>query len=444
MLERFKQNIVEKKLFAPSDRLLLAVSGGVDSVVLCDLCSRAGFKYEIAHVNFRLRGEESAGDERFVKGMATCYRVPFHVKQFDTGAFAEENKVSVQVAARDLRYAWFNELLTQGELQYLLTAHHADDNVETVLFNFFRGTGITGLRGMLHKNDRVVRPLLPFTKTEILNFAKENKLGWREDSSNASDKYSRNYFRNAVIPMVNKIFPEAEGNLLHNIERFTEVEALYRQSVELHKKKLVERRGNEVHIPVLKLKKAVPLRTILFEIVSEFHFTAHQLNDLVHLLDAGQGKFVQSHTHRIFINRGWLIISPLDTEQAENILIEEDVAKIIFSNGALEINTHPTGEFAFSKAADIAELDYRKITFPLNLRKWKAGDYFYPLGMKKKKKVARFLIDQKLSLSQKNKVWILESGKKICWIVGMRIDERFKILPSTKQVLKIKSSQLAK
>ncbi len=444
MLTRFKQNILERKLFAPSDRLLLAVSGGVDSVVLCELCRRAGFDFEIVHANFQLRGEESAADERFVQDTAACYKVAFHVKHFDTSAYAERNKISVQVAARDLRYAWFKEVLIQSRLQFLLTAHHADDNVETVLFNFFRGTGVSGLRGMVDKHENIVRPLLPFTKTEILQFARENNLVWREDSSNSSDKYSRNYFRNAVIPMVNKIFPEAEGNLVNNIERFGEIEELYRQSIELHKKKLVERRGNEVHIPLLKLKKVTPLRTILFEIVSEYHFTAHQLNDVVHLLDAEQGKFVQSRTHRIFVNRGWLIISPLNSEQAENILIGEDVAKIIFHNGTLEISRKSTDQFTLSHDADIAELDYRSIKFPLGLRKWRAGDYFYPLGMKKKKKVARFLIDQKLSPSQKEKVWILETGKKICWIVGMRIDERFKILPSTKEALKVKVSQLAK
>lgn len=444
MLTRFKQNIEEKKLFAPSGRLLLAVSGGVDSVVLCELCRRVGFSFEIAHANFQLRGEESKGDERFVRGMAECYRVPLHVKHFDTAAYAEQNKLSVQVAARELRYAWFKELMVDGGLQFVLTAHHGDDNVETVLMNFFRGTGISGLRGMLDKHDNIVRPMLPFTKTEILAFAKENNLAWREDSSNASDKYSRNYFRNAVIPMVNKVFPEAESNLLNNIERFGDIDQLYRQSIDLHKKKLVEFRGNEAHIPLLKLKKANPLRTILFEIISEYHFTAHQLNDVVHLLDAEQGKFVQSRTHRIFVNRGWLIISPLHTVHATNILIEADLKQIIFADGILQLSEASAEHIHLSGSQEIAELDYRTIQFPLCLRRWKAGDYFYPLGMKKKKKVARFLIDQKISPSQKEKVWILESGKKICWVIGMRIDDRFKITPSTKQVLRIERSYESK
>lgn len=439
MLTRFKQNITAKKLFSPSDRLLVAVSGGVDSIVLCELCHRSNLNFEMAHANFQLRGQESEADESFVKKVAGVYRVPFHVKRFDTAVYAEKNTCSVQVAARELRYQWFSELLRSG-FKYLLTAHHADDNVETALMNFFRGTGISGLRGMADKNDRVVRPLLHFSKTEILQFAKENDLKWREDSSNASDKYSRNYFRNTIIPMVYKIYPEAEQNLLQNIDRFGEIEVLYRHAIAQHKKKLLEVRGNEVHVPILKLKKTQPVNTILYEIINEYNFTASQLNDIAHLTDAGQGKFVQSATHRIFVNRGWLIISPLDTQMAENILIEEGVGEVKYSSKLLELKNANTDNKHFADSRDVAELDRRIVEYPLCLRRWRAGDYFYPLGMKKKKKISRFLIDQKLSSSEKEKVWVLESGKRICWVVGMRIDERFKILPSTKEVVKIKSS----
>lgn len=438
MLTRFKQNITAKKLFAASNRLLVAVSGGVDSVVLCELCRQADFKFEIAHANFQLRGNESDADEAFVKELAAKYRVSIHVKKFDTARYSEENKCSTQVAARELRYQWFNEILKNG-LHFLLTAHHADDNIETVLMNFFRGTGITGLRGMLEKKDRVVRPMLQFSKAAILQFAKENKLTWREDSSNASDKYSRNYFRNAIIPMVNKIYPEAETNLTQNIERFGETYELYHHAIAQHKNKLTERRGNEVHIPILKLKKLQPLRTILFEIISEFNFTAHQLDDVVHLADAEQGKFVQSSTHRIFVNRGWLIISPLQSEDANTILIDENVNEVKYADRIIELTISLANGANISSSREVAELDRRSIEFPLILRKWKAGDYFYPLGMKKKKKVSRFLIDQKLSPPDKEKVWVLESAKRICWVVGLRIDERFKLSNTTKEMLSIKT-----
>ena len=435
-LTRFVHNIVEKKLFNPADRLLLAVSGGVDSVVLCDLCRNAGFDFEIAHANFQLRGEDSELDECFVKGLADRYHVPFHVKKFNTAAYAERNKVSVQVAARELRYQWFNELLDNGP-NYLLTAHHADDNFETVLMNFFRGTGITGLRGMLVKHDRVVRPLLFASKKEILEYAREKKLSWREDISNASDKYSRNYFRNAIIPMVYRVYPEVEANLTHNIARFAEAGELYQQAIALHKKKLLEFNGEEVHIPILKLQKLSPLHTILFEVIKDYGFTSHQVSDVIHLTSGQQGSYVQSPSHRVIKNRNWLIIAPNDTGKAVHMAIGEHENEVSYPGGTLKIEAGATDSIHFSSDAKIAELDYRRVKFPLLLRKWKAGDYFYPLGMRKKKKVSRFLIDQKLSKTDKEKLYVVESDKKICWIVGMRIDERFKITATTKKVLKL-------
>ena len=440
LLARFVHNIVEKKLFAPSDRLLVAVSGGVDSVVLCDLCRNAGFDFEIAHANFQLRGEDSVADEYFVKGLADQLRVPVHIKRFDTPAYAGEKKFSIQVAARELRYEWFNELLDNGP-QFLLTAHQADDNIETVLMNFFRGTGIAGLRGILAKHDRLVRPLLFASKKDILAYAKERKLSWREDISNASDKYSRNYFRNAIIPMVYKIYPEAEANLIHNISRFAEADELYRQAVELHKKKLLEVKGWEVHIPILKLNKLSPLHTILFEVIKDYGFTSHQVNEVIHLTGGMQGSFVQSTSHRIIKNRNWLIIAPNNNENGIHIVIDEHEREVNFPDGTLMISISGTDGVDFSSDVHTAELDHRRIKFPLLLRKWKAGDYFYPLGMKKKKKISRFLIDSKLSKTDKEKLYVIESDKKICWVVGMRIDERFKITGSTMKVLKIEMGQ---
>jgi tRNA(Ile)-lysidine synthase len=275
------------------------------------------------------------------------------------------------------------------------------------------------------------------SKKEIIDHAKEKKLSWREDISNASDKYSRNYFRNAVIPMVYKIFPEVESNLAHNISRFAEVEELYLQAVDLHKKKLLEIKGNEVHIPVLKLKKISPLHTVLFEVINKYNFTPHQLNEVIHLLDGEQGSFVQSPTHRIIKNRNWLIIAPKETENAVHIIIGDGDREVNFPGGVMKVENATSDRIHFAIDAQVAELDHRRIKFPLLLRKWKAGDYFYPLGMKKKKKVSRFLIDQKLSRTDKEKLYVLESDKKICWVVGMRIDERFKITASTTKVLKI-------
>ncbi|HJU45607.1 MAG TPA: tRNA lysidine(34) synthetase TilS [Chitinophagaceae bacterium] len=417
--------------------LLLAVSGGADSVVLCELCYQAGFKFSIAHCNFQLRGEESERDEQFVRSLGEKYGVETYVQRFDTKQYAEEKKLSIQVAARELRYNWFNELLTAHNLQLttLLTAHHADDNIETMLMNFFKGTGISGLHGILPKQNKIVRPLLFAYKEEIKAFAEEKKLAYVEDSSNFSDKYTRNYFRNQLIPAVEKVFPAVKENLAQNINRFREIELLYDQAIQQHKKKLVERKGNEYHIPVLRLQKTRPLETVLYEIIKEFGFTSHQTKEVAALLDSESGRYIASSTHRVIKNRNWLIISPNKTPEAENIPIEVGDKMVEFENGTLTIQNIQHSTFNIQHSSNIACLDACQIQFPLLLRKWRPGDYFYPLGMKKKKKLSRFLIDQKLSLPEKENTWVVEMNKKIIWIVGRRIDERVKVTGATRQIV---------
>ena len=437
LLTAFINHIRDNRLFQSPGRLLLAVSGGIDSVVLCELCHRAGYLFHLAHVNFQLRGKESDEDELLVRRLAEQYNAPLYVKKIDTNTYAETNKLSIQVAARELRYAWFNELLNE-ELRYVVTAHHADDNIETVLMNFFRGTGITGLRGMLPVTGNIVRPLLPFHKEELFRFAMENKLMWREDSSNASEKYSRNNFRHTIIPAISKIYPSVEQNLVNNIQRFAEIEVLYQQAIAIHKKKLIEQKGAEVHIPVLKLLKAEPLETIVHEIIKDYRFTAHQSEEVIRLLKGRQGSFVQSPTHRIIRNRDWLIITPNRPPESHHVLISKEEEKIEFAAGVLEMKIVPAGKVNLSSLPGSAFLDVKKVTFPLLLRKWRQGDYFYPLGLAKKKKVSRFLIDQKVSPTDKENVWVLESDRRVCWIVGMRIDDRFKVTDGTKEVLVFK------
>jgi tRNA(Ile)-lysidine synthase len=452
LLQRFQQYIIDHRLFSPKDTLLLAVSGGLDSVVLCELCKQASYSFIIAHCNFKLRGEESERDAAFVQQLALTYAVPFTVKEFDTQTYAEKNKLSIQEAARELRYGWFAELIGNKDLSgpdasltrpdrsfptRLLTAHHLDDNIETLLMHFFRGTGIHGLRGMLPKQGDIVRPLLFARKQELKQFATENELRWVEDSSNALDKYSRNYFRNQIIPFVQNIYPEAENNLAANLRRFADMELLYDQAVNLHKKKLLEYKGQEIHIPVLKLQKSQPLHSIVYEIIKEFGFSAGQVDEVTRLLESESGRYVASATHRIIKNRRWLIIAPAQAEHAQTLAIDEDETRIVFENGALVFSPLNNKNLQLTNEPSTAFIDHASLQFPLLLRKWKKGDYFYPLGLKKKKKIARFLIDQKLSLTDKEKVWVLESNKKICWVVGLRIDDRFKIAETTKQILKI-------
>jgi len=451
LLKSFIKYNQDQNLFQKDDYLLLAVSGGADSVTLCELCFQAGFHFEIAHCNFQLRGEESERDEKFVHQLAKKYRAKVYVKRFDTKKYGEENKISIQVAARELRYKWFEELLQSDDPHstfniqhstYLLTAHHANDNIETLLMNFFKGTGIKGLQGIVPKQGKIIRPLLFAKKEEILSFIEENKLEFVEDSSNNSDKYTRNYFRHQLIPAIQKVFPQVEENLLNNIEKFKEIEILYQQSIDLHKEKLIEQKGNEIHIPVLKLLKTRPLKTIVYEVIKAYGFSPHQTEEVVNLLKSESGKYISSATHKIIRNRSWLIIAPINTLEANHILINKNDTEIDFAIGKLKIRRLTERPTTLSASEFIVTLDAKNISFPLLLRKWKLGDYFYPLGMQKKKKLSRFFIDQKLSLTDKEKIWVIESDKKIIWIIGKRIDDRFKITDKTTDVLSIHFNRL--
>jgi tRNA(Ile)-lysidine synthase len=463
--DRFLQFIKQENLFQPGDSLLLAVSGGVDSVVLCELCHLSSFAFRIAHCNFKLRGEESERDEKFVERLAKRYQVEFLLKQFDTNRYASENKLSIQEAARKLRYDWFHEIIDNntantisnpgdGKRQlpqinrispgtnkraWIVTAHHSDDNLETMLLNFFRGTGIQGLRGMKIRQGKIVRPLLQFRKEELITFANDRQLTFVEDSSNESRKYSRNYFRHEVIPLLKTIYPEVEENLMDNLLRFRDIETLYNQSIEWHKQKLIEQKGSEIHIPILKLQKSQPIHTIIHEIIKPFGFTSGQVAEVIKLLNSETGKYIQSVSHRIIKNRKWIIITPKSFKDSENVVIDPKDSEVEFQLGQLqlqkfEISTEP---YKTKTSPLVAELNASSLQFPLLLRKWRPGDYFYPLGMRKKKKLSRFFIDQKLSKADKENIWVLEMRNKILWVVGMRIDDRFKITDSSASILSI-------
>jgi tRNA(Ile)-lysidine synthase len=462
LLQQYKEFIKKENLFSPKDKLLLAVSGGVDSVVLCELCKLAGYGFSIIHCNFQLRGEESERDEKFVRDIAEKYKVEVKVKKFETDKFAEENKMSIQEAARILRYEWFGELVDSLKFgfqshelptpdsrlpTFLLTAHHADDNAETVLMNFCRGTGLHGLTGIPVSYGNIKRPLLCFTKDELMQFAKENKLDFVEDSSNLSSKYTRNLFRNEIIPAISKVYPQVNENLNDNINRFKGVEKLYKLAVSDIKKKLVKEKGNEWHIPVKQLM-GYNNRALIYEIIADFGFNEKQIDEVIKLAESDSGKYIDSPTfnYRIIRHRHWFIVSPVNSAESGMIIIEEKDQTLVFVDGKIEIEKNQTSNpiaigFKSQTSNNIACLDRKEINFPLILRKWKTGDYFYPLGMKKKKKLSRFFIDQKLSKTEKEKTWVIEMDKKIIWVVGKRIDERFKVTEKTKSVLKIAYDQ---
>lgn len=442
LLNRFTAYIAAERLFTPRDRLLLAVSGGLDSVVLCELARQAALNVTIAHANFQLRGAESDRDEQFVRELAARYEREIVVRRFDTAAFATGQKISIQAAARALRYEWFRQVISQWEGGgVIVTAHQLDDNIETLAMNFFKGTGIAGLRGMLPRQRDLARPLLFARRSDLERFAAEAGLRWIEDSSNASDKYTRNFFRHQVLPLIEEVYPGALDNLGDNLHRFREIEAVYRDAIGRQKKKLLEPKGAEIHIAVLKLQKSTPLLTLIFELFSPYGFTPQQTGAIAALLDSSTGKYVCSPTHRVLRNRRWLILSPSQDASAVTILIESGEATVEYPGGALRLEqVSAAGNQPHADAA-LACLDAGEITWPLQLRPWRAGDYFYPLGMRKKKKLARFLIDQKLSLADKEKVWVLEMNKKIVWVVGRRIDDRFKITPATRQMLRITATR---
>ena len=334
LLQKFLAYIKKENLFTKKDHLLIAVSGGADSAVLCALCAAAGVSFSLAHCNFKLREAESDRDELFVKKLSEQLGVKLFVKTFDTVSEAKLNKTSIEETARNLRYDWFKQLLLESKtsdnpFSFLLTAHHADDNVETVMMNFFRGTGIKGLRGILPKQQQIVRPLLFATRNDIEEYALANQVEYITDSSNASNNYTRNLFRNEILPSIEKIYPEALKNVLRNIDRFAAVEYLYEESIEQIKQKLIERKGDEIHIPVLKLLKTKPLQTVIYEIIKDAGFTAMQVSEVEKLLHSDSGKYIKSASHIILLNRKWLIISPIYQQHNLQILLLKKM-QIIF------------------------------------------------------------------------------------------------------------------
>ena len=422
-------------------RLLVAVSGGVDSVVLCDLCHKSGFDFAIAHCNFQLRDEESGRDENFVNQLGLKYGVEVFVKKLETSAYANEKRLSIQEAARNLRYEWFDRLRKENNFNYTVLAHHADDNIETLLMNFFRGTGLQGLKGMpsFELSGRcILRPLLNSRRLEILSYANDHNIAWVEDSSNTSAKYTRNFFRHQLLPLLSKAYPEVDKNLLNNIKRFNNIGSIYHQSITELKKKFSGKVGDEIRIAVKKLVN-YNNPALVYELIKDFGFGEKQVDELIKLADADSGRFIKNENYQIIKHGRWFIIAPLSGERT-TLNIEEGEERIHAPAFSLQIQCRKADGFQIKHSNETAQLDAALIEFPLVLRKWKQGDYFYPLGMRKKKKLSRFFIDSKLPKNQKENKWVIESKKKIIWIVGMRIDDRFKITANTKNIMLIIST----
>lgn len=437
MVNRFIQYVKEHNLFEYNQTILLAVSGGIDSMILCDLFLKSNFKFAIAHCNFHLRGEESNRDERFVREYAQKNNIKIHVKDFDTYSYMKEKGKSMQVSAREMRYSWFNELLKEEGYSYIATGHHIDDSIETFFMNILRGTGIAGLHGILQKVNLVIHPLLFTGRAEIVNYQKENKLEFVEDSSNATTKYTRNKIRHELIPLVKEIAPNFDKIISKEIERFRETEVVFRSVINDAKTELLEIENQTIKISIEKLKSYVPQKIFMYEILSDFGFNEATINSIEDALLETSGKQFYSETHRLVKDRDYLLIVKNKPQNLNQYLIEESQTSV-YSPIILHMEILKDLQYVkIPKNKEVAMLDYDKLTFPLILRKWKKGDSFFPYGLQGEKKISEFYKNLKYSILDKENQWLLCSENDIIWVVGQRIDDRYKITKSTKTIYKI-------
>jgi tRNA(Ile)-lysidine synthase len=437
MLEKFLSYIQSECLTDKNQKILVAVSGGIDSMCLLNLLHQAGFELTIAHCNFKLRGEESDGDEQFVRSVAEQLKIQVYVKQFETLEFAKLQKVSVQMAARDLRYAWFENLRRTISYDKIAIAHHADDSIETFFINIIRGTGIQGISGIRPSINHIIRPLLFAFRDELEAYGIANNIAYRTDSSNQSGKYLRNKLRNTVLPLFSEINQEFKTTMLQNLIKFGQAETIYNTYIESAKKHLIEiSNENEVKISIEGIFSTSSPNAVLYEIIKDFGFSSKISEDIFNSLHAGSGKKFYSKEYRILKDRDDLILNRIHDPKDEKYFVLEDIREMEFPI-SLKIKLIENVNYEIIKNPYIAAFDYEKLTFPLVLRKWQTGDYFQPLGMKGIKKISDFFIDNKISIAQKENTWILVSANEIVWIVGMRIDDKYKITECTKMIYEI-------
>jgi len=437
MIERFKSYIKENKLESEKP-ILIGASGGRDSMVLCHLYLLTNIPFAIAHCNFNLREEESTGDETFVRNWAKTHQIRIHVKSFDTIDYAEKNSISIQMAARELRVNWFKNICIENNYKYYATAHHQDDAIETYFINQIRGTGLAGLHGILPKQGQLIHPMLFCNKSDITQFAQSNKISWRDDSSNNRTKYLRNKVRHQLIPLLKEINPNISTILLENMRRLKSSEDLYRVKIEELKDAIVDVYDNKTSIDINQLKMIPQKELVLFEIMNSYGFNYTQISQILKTSETESGSFIDSGSHILLKNRDLLILKEKNETTNEIWRIEKGADSI---QNPIFLQFTYKDHFKIVGDEFLGQFDYQKLEFPLFLRKWKEGDFFYPLGMKGKKKLlSDYFIDEKLSLIEKKETWILCSGKNIVWIIGKRIDDRYKITNKTQQVLEIRWS----
>ena len=416
-----------------ASKLIIAVSGGVDSIVLFHLCLKLKLNFFVAHCNFKLREKESDLDEKFVRDLAIKHNIKFYTKSFNTKKLSNNDNKSIQMVARELRYSWFEELSKELNVKHILTAHHLDDSLETFLINLSRGSGIDGLLGIPEVNDTVYRPLLIFKKDEILSYAKENKITWREDSSNKKREYLRNQIRLEVIPKLKEINPNLLDNFSKSIDRLQQSKSIIKDKMDDFIKNVSFTRDEKIYFEINKIKKVSNIDAYLYELLKKYNFT--QWDDIRDLLDSQSGKQIISKTHKLLKDREYLILVKNSEVENKSLLINKSSKEVAVSVGKIKVSI---AKKISKEDSDAIYLDSAKLDFPLRVRNVLSGDYFYPFGMNGKKKVSKYLKDKKISVFDKDKVLILETSKnKIIWVVGMRLDDRFSVTDNTKEITKI-------
>jgi tRNA(Ile)-lysidine synthase len=443
MLSEFNKFNGDNNLIKPGDKILLAVSGGIDSMVMAHLFHHLGYKTGIAHCNFSLRGHDSDYDETLVREYAAKNNIPFFSIRFHTKEFAKERGISIQMAARELRYDWFEEVREKNGFDSIAIAHNLNDNIETLLLNMVRGTGLTGMTGIKPVTNHIIRPLLFAKRSEIYEYCMKNKIIYREDKSNSDTKYTRNKIRHLVIPVLKEINPSIESTLNETAKRFAGINEILSEYIHGVRKAVSENNNEYTTFNVSLLKEYLHNSTILFELFRPFGINNSQLNDLLKVIKGKTGGVIITQTHRILKNRREL-----------NVYEKHDIQETCFTvknlAGLRKVPVFISASYikidnSFKIPVDplIACIDCEMFSFPLVIRKWKSGDHFYPLGMKQQKKLSDYFVDSKYSKIDKEEVLILESDGNIVWIIGDRIDERFRITESTKKILLIKSKSIS-
>ncbi|MES2862991.1 MAG: tRNA lysidine(34) synthetase TilS [Bacteroidota bacterium] len=431
MFQKFKYHIDNNFSFLKDKKLLLATSGGMDSMVLVHLFQKLQLNFDLAHCNFQLRGTESDDDENFVAAYAKHNNITCFITKFDTSNYSEENKLSTQVAARNLRYHWFNQILEQENFDYIITAHHADDVVETFMINLSRGTGLDGLTGIPSQNGTIIRPMLPFSRNEIEEYVSENNLQWREDSSNVSDKYLRNKIRHHIVPVFKEINESFLQSFQNTLEHLNQEQSLANDAIQMVYEKVVFEDNNQLKIDISVLLQYKNYKPYLYQWLHKFGFSAW--NDVYNLVESQSGKQIFSENYILLKDRGFLILSGKETADFKEIIVNSITEK---TNFPLKLSLCNLSDIS-NQWKNVIFVDENKLQFPLTIRKWKEGDCFYPAGMQGKKKVSKYFKDEKFTLFQKQQTWILESNNQIVWIIGHRADERFKAEETTQTQIKI-------